>query len=199
MHAATEITPEELAEFAAASGLAEAAPGRVSTLLTFELAALERASVLPPARVVNEIRALEGIGPTSRTKQETAFEQPPLIGLWHKHYITSRCADLVRNVQREFGRKRRTLKSLIRDEADRAGGEVFSEETLRRVARRVAGLYEVRSDAARLTGDWLIFAKHEGQNYYLGLSRHDEDGQAVIDRLGALCAPEFPYLKSLTS
>jgi hypothetical protein len=38
--------------------------------------------------------------------------------------------------------------------------------------------------AQRLTGDWIIFAKHDGQNYYLDLATHEEaQGQANSERL----------------
>lgn len=62
----------------------------------------------------------------------------------------------------------------------------------------VIGGLERRSAAKELTGDWIIFAKHGGQNYYLGLVRHPAAGQNVdpqiYDKLRQGSAWEFPFL-----
>jgi hypothetical protein len=48
-----------------------------------------------------------------------------------------------------------------------------------------------------MTGDWIIFAKHEGQNFYLGLATHEEAMPQVADQLydklrgGALGSSHF--------
>lgn len=62
----------------------------------------------------------------------------------------------------------------------------------------VIGGLERRSAAKELTGDWIIFAKHGGQNYYLGLVPHPAAGQNVdpqiYDKLRQGSAWEFPFL-----
>jgi hypothetical protein len=58
----------ELQDFANGIGLEKAAPDRYSFLLVLGLFGSFKAGVLNPAKVVHEIRALEGIGPPSRLK-----------------------------------------------------------------------------------------------------------------------------------
>jgi hypothetical protein len=57
---------------------------------------------------------------------------------------------------------------------------------------------EDRIAKQKITGDWIIFAKHEGQNYYLGLGPHPELGQKVDvqihDKLRHGSALELPFL-----
>jgi hypothetical protein len=53
--------------------------------------------------------------------------------------------------------------------------------------------------AGCMTGDWVIFAKHQGQNFYLGLETHGkaraEDSDSVIyQRLREGSEWEFPFL-----
>jgi hypothetical protein len=45
-----------------------------------------------------------------------------------------------------------------------------------------------------MTGDWIVFAKHQGQNFYLGLATHDDDDEALYERLRQGGEWEFPFL-----
>jgi len=54
-------------------------------------------------------------------------------------------------------------------------------------------------EAAGVGDDWIIFAKHDGQNYYLDLATHEEaQGQANSERLMQKLRvggrAEFPFL-----
>jgi len=44
----------------------------------------------------------------------------------------------------------------------------------RLVHQLVLGGLDERAAARRMTGDWIIFAKHEGRNFYLDLGTHDD-------------------------
>ncbi len=61
----------------------------------------------------------------------------------------------------------------------------------------VLGGLEDRAAARRMTGDWIIFATHEGRNFYLGLGTHDEaarDPDALYQRLRLGGEWDFPFL-----
>lgn len=49
-----------------------------------------------------------------------------------------------------------------------------------------------------LTGDWIIFAKHDGQHFYLDLATHDEgsadNADRLIEKLRNGSSAEFPFL-----
>jgi hypothetical protein len=77
----------EITNFANIIGLERAAPGRYSILLTLGLFGGFKSGHLNPAKVVHEIRALEGIGNPSRLKPPIQNKYSPLKGLWHKHYL----------------------------------------------------------------------------------------------------------------
>jgi hypothetical protein len=52
--------------------------------------------------------------------------------------------------------------------------------------------YKERSGAQALTGEWIVYAKHNGRNYYLTLGAHGDD-QRILQRVRA-CCDEFPKL-----
>ena len=56
----------------------------------------------------------------------------------------------------------------------------------RLVHQFVLGGRDNRAGARRMTGDWIIFAKHGGRKFYLGLGTHDEatrEPEALYQRL----------------
>lgn len=62
----------------------------------------------------------------------------------------------------------------------------------------VHGNWQRLREAERLTGEWIVFAKHEGLNYYLTLTTHDrtlhQDDRQQIENI---CYPEFPFLQEI--
>jgi hypothetical protein len=57
-------------------------------------------------------------------------------------------------------------------------------------------LYAERSRDESLTGQWIVYAQHEGRNYYLCLALHDEGDAAIFGRIKNGCIGEFPFLQS---
>ncbi len=79
----------ELQSFANGIGLEQAAPARYSFLLVLGLFGSFKAGVLNPAKVVHEIRALEG---------------QPLKGPWLNHYMEDGIRSTAINVERGLNR-----------------------------------------------------------------------------------------------
>jgi hypothetical protein len=56
----------------------------------------------------------------------------------------------------------------------------------------------VKSIEFGLTGDWIIYAKHSGENYYLSLATHEEGTKENVDalllKLNNGCYVDFPFL-----
>jgi hypothetical protein len=61
--------------------------------------------------------------------------------------------------------------------------------------RLIKGAMEERDSSQRLTGEWIVFAKHNGQNYYLCLARHNEGDELIFSRIKQICFREFPFLQ----
>jgi hypothetical protein len=148
--------------------------------------------------VLHEIDGLEHERPGT-TVRPTQFKYPPLFPLWHKHYF------MPRHVQRNFGDRwgvsrgegNRDLRALLSGIATQHGNDPEKwQGTL--VHQFVMGGLLDRANANRLTGDWIIFGKHAGKNYYLDLATHEEgegeNAERLMQKLRAGCQAEFPFL-----
>jgi hypothetical protein len=190
------VTHEEIQQFAEAIGLARAVPGRCSTILMFDLYVRAFFPVPgDPRKIVAEIRALEGLGRSVGTKPAEAFKHPPLRGLWKKHYLVGGMGSLGANIQIGFGRKQKELRRIVAQHWNPKTAHLPPEVVSRNIADAVVGLYAGRSRADGLTGEWIVYAQHEGRNYYLCLALHDEGDAAIFDRIRNGCIGEFPFLQ----
>jgi hypothetical protein len=190
----------ELSHFATIIGLEAAAPGRYSMLLVLGLFGGFSSRRLIPAKVIHEIRALEGIGKPSRLKPPIQNKHPPLKGLWHKHYMESGLRAVAMNLRRGLQKHGLPLFEQRVREAREAGEERYMvpDDVKAIVDDAVQGNLSRLSSAAALTGEWILYARHKEANYYLCLATHDESQHDNIRRqIDALCCQEFPFLAAL--
>jgi hypothetical protein len=145
--------------------------------------------------VLDEIDHLEGLLRSSKTKREEQFRYPPLYPFWHKHYFAPR--HMYRNISESWGLPRggnKRLETMIQNVAETHGNDPAMWQGM--IAHRLAiEGYEARAKRG-LTGDWIIFAKHEGKNYYLDLASHEEghDPERLYVKLRRGSAAEFPFI-----
>jgi hypothetical protein len=147
--------------------------------------------------VLDELDYLEGITPTSRTKAEEQFGRKPLHPLWHKHFF------LAEHVPRNVGVRwnlhdggNKDLTKMLGEIVENSGEspEVWPDYLTHRLV--VQG-FEERAQRG-LTGDWIIFAKHDGKNFYLDLAIHEEGEECradtLLQRIRNGSHAEFPFL-----
>ena len=124
----------------------------------------------------------------SRTKPAGEFKGPLLKGLLHKHHAQARF--LAQNIQLHW--KSADLAKRIK--AIREDATIPEEKKPGAIAHAVVlDGYTERSDAQKLTGEWIVYARHRDRNYYLTLGQHNEPDRAIRDRV-LQCCPEFPEL-----
>lgn len=175
-------------------------PGRYSMQSLCGLfVASEIQHALNPHKVLREIRALEGTGPVSILKPPTQFQRAPLRGLWHKHYQGAGLQSLAIDVRQGL----KTYGFPFFEEKFRAAQEAGEERFLQPedvsplVDDMVSGNLRRRAEAQRITGDWIIYAQHEGKNYYLCIGPHNLGDDFYRDQIDRVCSVEFPFLKDL--
>jgi hypothetical protein len=190
----------KLNHFARVIGLEAAARGRYSMLLVLGLFGGLKSGHLNPAKVVYEIQALEGIGKPSHLKRPEPFRHPPLKGLWHKHYLEDGRRAVVLNFQRALKKYSLPLAKQRIREAQKAGVkrdfEIADIKAI--VDDAVQGNWLRLARANALTGEWIVFARHQGKNYYLCLGTHDKSQHGHLRaQIDNLCCQEFPFLSAL--
>lgn len=151
--------------------------GHFSIGLWGELTALYVLGDADITEIFNEISYLEGISSQSNTKLESQFKGGLLHPFWHKHYFQ---AQFIPN---------NLLNELRRDDTvERVWGPLDGQTITQKmiddlVTELVAGNLERRDQDSRLTGEWIVYHIHNGNNFYLTLGRHDEGDQVIKDRI----------------
>jgi hypothetical protein len=60
------------------------------------------------------------------------------------------------------------------------------------------GALRERESQNKLTGEWIVFAKHNGQNYYLTIAKHPTGravgDQLIFDEIRSIAYKQFPFL-----
>lgn len=191
---------DELTQFARMFGLDRAAPGRYSMLLLLHLYGGCKSGSVHPWKVVREISTLEGFGPPSRLKPPIQNKHPPLKGLWHKHYQQGGTCSFAMNIDKAMKRYGIPYaKQKVKEATDAGELRYFAVEDIKPIVHDVLhnNFVQLGKDQS-VSGEWLLFAKHEGKNYYLSLATHDESQHAQVRQaIDAVCCREFLFLPAL--
>jgi len=190
------VAVAEVHRFAEVIGLSRAAPERYSVILAFELYC--RTTIVPrpfnPAKIVAEVQALEGLRSPVGTKDKVQFKHGPLKGFWKKHYLESGLRSVALNIQLGLGNDGPELAGITRKSYNPATANLPFEVVAKNIANATVNIYAERARRQHLTGEWIIFSRHRGKNYYLSLALHEESHAEIFDRIKRGCASEFPFL-----
>jgi len=191
---------DQLLNFARQIGLERAAPGRYSMLLVLHLWGGFASRRLNPGKIVDEILALEGRGRGSLTKAPIQNKYPPLKGLWHKHYLPDGMRSFAMNIRRGLAKYGLPLFEERAREAQESGEERFlTEEDVNALSYDATiGNWERLAGEKAVTGEWIMYARHDGENYYLCLGSHDKSQHEHLrQQIDVVCCLEFPFLEAL--
>ncbi len=146
--------------------------------------------------IVDEIKVIEGIHHLSMTKSPTKFKRLPLQGLWHTHHFQSKFVP--KNISSYWGfqnDKTPKFDKMIDTVFNDLNSEYVTDEALAKISHKIVfDAYQHRVKDKQITGEWIIFAKHEGRNYYLTLASHKEGDQNIYNRIVNYCSSQFPFL-----
>jgi hypothetical protein len=165
---------------------------RMSELMWFKMYVMDAEMGVSPHDILTSIRELEaGEQSPTGTKLATQFRKPPLNGLWHKHWFSAHF--LGANIVLGLGKD--GVEKLVNEAMDPAKSKVITQEMINELAHRVTHDPLVARDARKkLTGEWIVFAKHGGKNYYLTVALHGTGDQVIFDEIKQHCLRDFPDL-----
>jgi hypothetical protein len=165
---------------------------RMSELIWFDMYVLDAEFGVSPHDILSAIRELEA-GETQQRgiKPATQFKNPPLKGLWHKHFFSAHF--LVGNILRGLGKN--GLEKLVTKVMDPNKSPVITQEMINELVHRVTNEpLEMREAAKKLTGEWIVFLKRGRKNYYLCVNTHNAGDQVIYNRIMTHCVRDFPDL-----
>ncbi|WP_286899112.1 hypothetical protein [Achromobacter sp. UBA2119] len=174
-------------------------PGRYSTVLLEDLA-LIHAEGGSSGAIVAEIEHLESPSLVlSHTKPAAPLTKKLLCGLWHKHYQLTTSPSFLLNLQNEVRLHEPELEEMVR--AALSARERSDFVGVRQAAAEIASAlvsepYDRRRADRRLTGEWIVYVPHNGQNFYLCLAVHRED-KLTRQKVERAIDQEWPFLGSV--
>lgn len=196
-----EDKAQELRDFASVIGLEAVAPGRYSLLLVLHLFGAMVNGQLNPDKIVREIEGLERDEWTTGTKPPAPLARAPLKGLWHKHYVPNGIGPFARNLRNGLQKNGLPWFENLIEQAQASGDDRYLEDIhIKQIVHdAVHENWVRRATAGELTGEWIIYAKHDGRNYYLSLGEHKSGDRhkQLRAQIDAVCCVEFPFLGSL--
>jgi len=188
------VTSKDIENYAEACHLNLYAEGRYSWLFVLHLLLYNQMHGINPFQIVDEIRALEQSEIATRTKPAAEFSRPPLQGLWHKHFFSAQF--VARNIRTHLSGGK--LTKLVEEIFDVKKSPVVTEDMVKELSHRVtAESIKQRADDGKLTGEWIVFAKHGGKNYYLCLATHNDRDQLIYESIKTACWHQFPFLSTV--
>lgn len=115
------------------------------------------------------------------------FKREPLMGLYKKHFTSARfLAKNLHNFQiSKFGDQ--YFQKAFEEARSHSSGYVDDAFTGYLAHQMTFPPIEMRVRENRLTGEWVVFHQHEGNNYYLTLASHEEADEAIHQRAVLAC------------
>jgi len=166
---------------------------RMSTVLLAQSYSFEARGIFDTFDLTQPIKVLEGTSSSDATPPADQFHHAPLAGLYKKHFSSPRF--LPKNLL-NFLRSKKGGRHFNKtwDEAAKASGAQYIDETfIKHLSHHmVFDSIESKNASSEMTGEWVVFHKHEGANYYLTFASHTETNDEIHKRVVTAC--EFDNL-----
>lgn len=192
---------QEVLSFLKFVGVNKEIAGRLSVLIISQILDAHATRTENAFKIVDEILHLEGMANhgESQTKLPTMFNRKPhLKGLWHKHFMGSGVAVMATNLKNALNAYGTPESDAAVAESMRTEGEraLTEEEINQMIHESVRGNYLKRSQEKKITGHWIVYAIHKGENYYLSLGKHTNEIE-IRQLIESKCLVEFPFLSEI--
>ncbi len=161
---------------------------RVSTVFLVQAFSSEKSRIYSTFDLTNPIKVLEGLAKFDVTPSEEQFKYPPLTGLYKKHFSSPRF--LAKNLRNFLHSKdgKKLFNKAWQEASDVSNSDFINERFVAYLSHQmVFPPIEIKSATNTMTGEWLVFHKHEGQNYYLTLANHGEPNKKIYERVIFAC------------
>lgn len=190
-----EMDDTALSKYASDLGLDKIAPGRYTNLFVFKFFLFTEFEGIERDFILEEIKALEGLNNSAPfTKPPTQFTREPLKGLWHQHFFASRFTE--KNIAAHMTPKR------VSETVDRVcdpSEPIITPRMLNDLVEAITtDAFLEREANSQLTGEWIVFAKHNDQNHYLTLAPHPDGREGdlrLFNEIKTMGYSKFGFLK----
>lgn len=162
---------------------------RISTVFLAQTYTSEKNRIFDTFDLTNPIKILEGIPTVNDTPPEEQFKHHLLAGLYKKHFSSPRF--LVKNLQ-NFQRSKEGAKHFekVWKKACKITDSGIIDETFIGYLchHMTVPPFEIKRRSNSMTGEWIVFHKHEGHNYYLTIAFHGESNDQIYEKVMLACS-----------
>ena len=161
---------------------------RISTVLLCQAYRLQIHRIFDTFTLTHPIKVLEGASPSNGTPPADQFRHAPLTGLYKKHFTGP--GFLVKNLLNFLlsDKNNHYLKNVYAEAACASGSGCVDEIFTKYLSHHmVFDPYEIKYASNKMTGEWVVFHKHEGANYYLTFASHTEKNDEIHKRVVTAC------------
>ena len=193
------LSREDLGNFAANHiGFCGLEISRISSVFIVQIMQMQVNQVVNTNRILREVQFLEGIISLSSTQAASPFKKKLLKGLMKKHFTDA--GFLVKNLGAHFGYEfggNKNLEAVIHEAFSRNKSGYVDDDFINYIAQETTvGAFEKRAKENKMTGEWIVFRKYRGKNYYLTLAAHDEGDENIYSRVRLAYDVDFQFLNN---
>jgi hypothetical protein len=166
---------------------------RISTVLLSQAYSFEVNRIFDTFDLTQPMKVLEGVSSSDATPPADQFRHAPLTGLYKKHFSSARFlpTNLLNFLRSKEGH--RHFNKAWSEAARASGSQYIDEIFIKHLSHHmVVDPVEIRSTSNGMTGEWVVFHKHQGANYYLTFAFHTETNDDIYKRIVTAC--EFDNL-----
>lgn len=161
---------------------------RISTIFLAQAYSSEANRIFDTFDLTKSIKVLEGIDKHDGTPPADQFSHPPLTGLYKKHFFSARF--LARNLRNFLCSKAgKRHFEIAWEEAKTLSETGYVDEVFVNYLsyKMTIPPIEMRINSNKVTGEWIVFHKHGGSNYYLTLASHLESNDQIYKKVMLAC------------
>ena len=170
------LSREDLENFAANDiGFYGLDVSRISSIFIVQVMQMQARRVINTHQMLDEVKFLEGMKNSSSTQAASQFKREPLKGLMKKHFNDANF--LIKNLGAHFGYDyggNKNLDALVKEAFARNMSGCVDDEFINYLAHEsTIGALQERAKNKKISGEWIVFQKYQGGNYYLTLAAHN--------------------------
>ena len=170
---------------------------RISSIFIAQVMQMHEHRVINTHQMLDEVKSLEGFKSVSSTQTASPFKHAPLKGLMKKHFTDARYVP--ENLSAYFGYKyggNKNLHEIVEQAFARNKSGYLDEEFINFLAHETTiGAFQKRTLDNKVSGEWIVFQKFNGKNYYLTLAAHDEGDENIYGRVCDAYDLDFEFLR----
>jgi len=170
---------------------------RISSIFIAQVMQMQEHRVINTLQMLDEVKSLEGFKSVSSTQAASAFKKAPLKGLMKKHFTDARfvAKNLGAYLGYEYGGNK-NLDEIVEQAFARNKSGYLDEDFINFLAYETTiGAFQKRALDNKMSGEWIVFQKYNGKNYYLTMAAHDEGDENIYGRVCDAYDLDFEFLR----